>query len=228
MVASVARFYFEQNNARSSQWRIWSNKDDLYVSTRNAGHLFKASLHQSGYLNFSLTKEYYDDGDGNIEPMPDSRHLGYEKLNIHDTDIQLVLCIQIPVKWMSNCTYNKTSKAKKIVIAPVATGTVVVKIMHVPVEKRHLIKGMKIDNLIEVFCDNKYLVCWQLHETVELNDYNTKKNNYFGDVSFDENTRAVTVGYSVSNEFGFLLDTTFKKQQERESNPHGGVNPAGF
>ena len=46
-----------KHGARSSAWRIWRKKDDIYVAPRNVAGMFKGSLHASGACHVAVTAE---------------------------------------------------------------------------------------------------------------------------------------------------------------------------
>ncbi|MBI5459002.1 hypothetical protein [Methanobacterium sp.] len=45
----------------SGKWKIWAKNNEIYLLDRAAGELFKASLHQSGNWQISLTSEFIAD-----------------------------------------------------------------------------------------------------------------------------------------------------------------------
>lgn len=46
------------SGARSSVWRIWSNKNDIYAASRGLAHVEKFSFHASGICRHAFTKQY--------------------------------------------------------------------------------------------------------------------------------------------------------------------------
>jgi hypothetical protein len=50
----------DENNQRSSAWRLWTEKSDVYLSVRSLAHALKISLHASGQWQLSLTSPYYN------------------------------------------------------------------------------------------------------------------------------------------------------------------------
>src|SRR5688572_21617211 len=46
------------NGRRSTVWKIWAAKSDVYIQSRMMGANMKVSLHQSGSCQFSATSEW--------------------------------------------------------------------------------------------------------------------------------------------------------------------------
>lgn len=86
----VLRFYIEQDGKRSSIWRVWDNNNGLYNAIRNIAGIYKASLHESNYLNFAITQQFYKKLDPLSEDLKD-RHYGSLKLNILPMTCKLFL-----------------------------------------------------------------------------------------------------------------------------------------
>jgi len=198
------RFYFEKGPKRSSPWRIWAHGEELYVATRNLGHLLKASIHSSGMLNFAFTKEYFRNDP--IEPRQLSRHLGSQRLRISEENMQIVFLIQVPLDRMSECEF-KLSKMTRLAVPDEAVGTVLVKVIHVPQPKQRAVIESTISGLLGHICAGKYVVAWNLDPGLLLDGFNANKQIEIGDILNDVSTRAVTMGYSADSSSGFFLDT---------------------
>ena len=205
----ILRVFVNKGKVNSSPWRIWDHNEELYISTRNLGGVFKASLHKSTSLNFSFTYEYFSEG--NIEPKQPIRHIGSESLNISTEDIQIVFQIPIPIEWMSECNFKK-NKMRSVTLKQNDNGTVLIQVIHVPNIKKESLDENKIPNFLGFFCDKKYVVAWNLSKNLFLNSYHTNKHIEFGNIQqYDKNTRAVTFGYSKDKRNGFFLDILYSK-----------------
>lgn len=67
----MTKFYFaigSESEPRSSIWRVWTNRGQVYVSPRATGAIMKISLHTPDYWAAALTKE-----SGGIWPQTGSR-----------------------------------------------------------------------------------------------------------------------------------------------------------
>jgi hypothetical protein len=208
------RYYFSQGVRRSSPWSLIESKGDLYISTRQTGGIFKASLHQSGELNFSFTHEYFENGD--IEGKPASRHFGRQNLAVSATAMQPVFYIYAPINHFTECQF-KLAKMHEIALNPDAVGTVAITIIHVPLHKRGLIDPDKIDRFLCTLCGGKYVAIWQHDPSKELDSYSVCNIVELGDINYDEDTREIVIAYSPNGNYGLFIDTNASNR----ANPHG-------
>jgi len=210
------RFCFKQKEKMSNPWRIWDHKDELYISARNLGGLFKASIHRpdkshpTNHCNFSFTRDYIEKR--NIEPMPNNRHLGNEVLDISDIAMQIVFYIIIPINKMKECKLLKESDIDFINIHSGTSGTILVKIIHIPKSKQNLVNNDSIHNFLGSFCNGRYIITWSLDSNLNLNSFKTSNHIEFGNIDYDTNTRAITFGYSKDKKHGFFLDTSWNEK----------------
>ncbi len=200
------RFYISQSNNRSCSWIIWSNKNDLYVSTRNIGGLFKASLHESGFLNFSLTKEYFEVQ----KPSTDlsHRHIGSQKLNISLSRIQKVLKIEIPLNEMlSEDDSIKEEGIENVEVPSDWKGVITVFFVHFPEIIRSKFSDYKsIPNFLKSFCNGKYVIMWEHHPDKIMKDNISIPGAILGEVKNKHMLREITVGYNDDITMGGFID----------------------
>jgi len=64
---------------RSTVWKIWVNKSDIYILTRMMGSDSKISLHASGHFQFSMTSKWWENQNGDAVQKKD-RHIVHWKL----------------------------------------------------------------------------------------------------------------------------------------------------
>ena len=191
---------------RSSPWRIWDHGDELYISARNIGGLFKASIHSSGILNFSFTSEFFNND--KLEPPQSTRHLHSETLVISEENMQVVFWLLVPLDRMSKCEF-KLNKMTRLAIPDNSIGTAVVKVIHVPHHKRSAAINSKAVYALGYFCSGMYVITWNVHSESSLIGFQTSKQIELGDIEYDRHTRAITPGFLDDNSGGFFLDTTW-------------------
>jgi hypothetical protein len=69
----------EATGERSTVWKIWVNKSDIYILTRMMGSDAKISLHASGHCQFSMTSKWWVNHSEDVVQKKD-RHIVHWKL----------------------------------------------------------------------------------------------------------------------------------------------------
>lgn len=203
------RFYISQSNRRSCSWIIWSNKDDLYVACRNTANIMKASLHQSGWLNFSHTTEYYKHH--KTLPYLNDRHFAKQKLNISEHGVQYVLKIEFPLKEMlSEDDGNLEEGIQRVEIPENWNGVITVFFVHFPEIIRKNFKNYdSIPNLMKTFSEGKFALMWEHHPNKILKTGDEAPSILFGEVKNRQMLREVTIGYDEDFTMGGFIDRKF-------------------
>lgn len=52
-----------EKDVRSSVWRLWSNRNDLYLAARSYAHISKFSFHESGSYRFAINENVQKEND---------------------------------------------------------------------------------------------------------------------------------------------------------------------
>ncbi len=91
------RFGVKDNNGRrSSSWKLWSNRSDIYMSARPLRGTVKLSLHESGNWQLSFTSEFVRKVPKHFETMP--RHISlWQKPREVEPGVTVACRIHIPV-----------------------------------------------------------------------------------------------------------------------------------
>lgn len=69
----------EATGERSTVWKIWVNRSDIYILTRMMGSDAKISLHASGHCQFSMTSKWWVNHSEDVVQKKD-RHIVHWKL----------------------------------------------------------------------------------------------------------------------------------------------------
>lgn len=81
---------------RSSVWKIWVNKNDIYIQTRMMGSDSKVSLHESGQFQWSMTTEWMAKQTNRDLKNVDRHIVRWKRPEILDGAAKLVFEIIIP------------------------------------------------------------------------------------------------------------------------------------
>jgi hypothetical protein len=202
------RFCVRQGNKSSSTWILWSNKNDLYIAPRNIAGLQKASLHESGFLNFSFTKQYFDlhqPLEGHI-----TRHIGSQKLNICKEGFQNVLKIEIPLGESLTVNSEFQDEIENIIVAEELKGTITIFITLIPEFIREKLDYGTVPNFLKSFCNGRYLSRWEHHPEKEIKKYNVPGGFFEKGAPIKyNNLREVSMGFDDEFTMGGFIDKNF-------------------
>jgi len=86
----------EATGERSTVWKIWINKSDIYILSRMMGSDAKISLHASGYCQFSRTFKRWENHSKGVIPKKNRRMKKWKLPEIPNDQTALVFRIIIP------------------------------------------------------------------------------------------------------------------------------------
>jgi len=201
------RFYIKQKSKCSSIWIIWNNKNDLYAAVRAFAGVQKVSLHESEWLNFSFTAQYFKQHqsiDGHI-----GRHIGSQKLNIDHNSLQNVFKIEIPLGLLTEIKVVPAKEIEAISIPDEWIGMITVFITRIPDIYANKLDCGSIPNYIMSFCNGRYVLRWEHNSTKEVKEISDLPCGMFESKGEIQDLREVSFGFDDEYTTGGFIDKKF-------------------
>lgn len=201
------------NDIRSSVWRIWSNKNDLYLAARSHAQISKFSFHESGSYRFAVNAKVERENDAGDRALykwrrPDEFAPGWTRCFSILVPPRVT---QIPFGNIFN-----ENKLIKIVDPPARDNKVIFNIIlsHKAATAEHVIRGSvhmtKILGRIEMLREMAWLVTFQNvftpAEAVVIQDHFNKLKIHLKAGSTGEDMKSTFLHALEQGETPFLID----------------------